>query len=181
MEKTVSLGIIKNKLLVFFVFCSGFVFGQANQKTTRLNHSDIRLISESEVILDGNIISASSFDVIAYTNYHSRIANSLSPFLILTEPLPHNLLMAHKYVRLIQSGNSFAAQFSLNPPESKVDDDYSDLEKIHYSSLFHESNATATAENTTPKVKSVLGLLCIIAYQVASADHNWGGYSSSKE
>jgi hypothetical protein len=172
---------MRNQILFFFVFCSGISLGQTEQKLLTRYPSGIRLTSHSSVLFDGNITSANSFDVIAYTDYHTRISSCLSPFLILAEPVPHNLLMAHKYVRLVPADNSFAAQFSLNPPESTTDEDYSTLDKTHYSSLFVDSNTPVTSTSPPPKVKSAVALLCIMAYQVVTADHNWGGYSTTKE
>ncbi len=171
---------MKNLLVCFFFFWSGLSFAQSGKEPVKQIHSGIKLISTTSTLFDGSIACATSFDVIAYTDYHSRISNNLSPFLILAEPVAHNLLMSHKYVHFISSGNSPFEQFSIKAPENSSMEDDSSLDQAHYSSLFRGSDAPPKSDASPPKVNSAVAMLCIMAYQIATADHNWGGYPADK-
>jgi hypothetical protein len=170
---------MKNILSGLFLFCSFLAHGQRGPMASPLNCSGIKLISGEHTVLDGQIISSGSFDVVAYADYHMRLSNCLSPYVILSEPLAHNLLMSHMHVHFVSSNSSQTDGFSANSAAYGSYDDYSDLEQQHYSSLYSGSSSSPPASGSSRKL-SPIAFLAILAYQVATADHNWGGYPAQK-
>jgi|GEM_PF-4313933 hypothetical protein len=150
-------------IILLFLSCNGWA--QNYSLPTVINHPSVELHTSCYTLLDGNIATANSLDVIAYSNYHVRINNCLSPFLILQEPIPHNILMAHKRIQFINETEASLALFSPYSADNEIASYFAaDPESLPISSVPGD-----TPDNTTPKLgRSPLGLL-VICYQAFNA------------